>query len=463
MSNADSANQRTRIVILGGGFGGVYTAEHLERLTRRRRDDVEVTLVSRDNYFLMTPLLFEAGSGILEPRHAVNPIRPMFDRVRFVEADVLAIDLDARVVTVRLEPNEAQHIEYDQLVLALGGVTNTSFIEGSEEALMFKTLGDAIYLRNHVIQRFELADVERDPQRKQALLTFVVIGAGFVGVELIGELTAFIENVVVWYRDVRKSELRYELIEAGPRIAKEFDEDLSDYAAKILRKRGVNIRVNTKVSRVDIGAGRLTLDSGETIAARTIVVASGVSPSPIVRSLPVQRDQRGRVLVEGTMRSKSRPELWALGDCAEIPDPSGKPYPSLAQHALREARTLAGNILAARDNRPLQPFVYGTKGLLASLGHMQGVGRIYNIRIKGFVAWWVRRTYYLFQMPRWDRRIRIVIDWTVQLFFRNDVVQLDLSRSNEQHIPQPHRNENHSETPARNPSLEPARAAAIHI
>jgi NADH dehydrogenase len=328
---------------------------------------------------------------------------------------------------------------------------------------MFKTLGDAIYLRNHVIQRFELADVERDPRRKQALLTFVVIGAGFVGVELMGEVTAFVENVAPLYRNVRKSELRYELIEAGPRIAKEFDDDLADYAAKILRKRGVNIRVNTPVSRVDMSAGRLTLQDGESIDARTIVVASGVAPAPVVRDLPVEHDQRGRVIVDATMRSKSRPEVWALGDCAEIPDPSGKPYPSLAQHALREARTLAANILAALDGQPLRPFIYGTKGLLASLGHFEGVGRIYNIRIKGFIAWWVRRTYYLFQMPRWDRRIRIVIDWTVQLFFKNDVVQLDLSRSNEQVVRRRAESGNRPETPAETERTERAAAAPVHI
>lgn len=413
-----------RIVILGGGFGGLYTALNLEK--RLRPGEADVTLISRNNYFLMTPLLFEAGSGILEPRHSVAPLRPMFRRTRFVEAEVLSIDLAARRVNVQIEGGDPHDVEYDYLVIALGGVTNTTVIPGSETALTFKTLGDAMFVRNHIIQRFERADAERDPARKRAALTFVMVGAGFVGVELVAEVTEFLPNVARHYPNVRKEEIRVEIIEAGPRIAPEFEEPMSRYIEKVLRQRGVNIRDKTFVDRLE--PTRVHLRGGETIDAQTILLAAGVSPSPLVAALPLEKSKKGAVVVEPTLRVKSRKELWALGDCASIPSPSGKPYPALAQHALREARVMAENlttVLRHGDDALLHAFEYETIGLLAALGHYRGVARIRNVRLYGFVAWWVWRSYYLMQMPHWSRRIRIMIDWTVALFFRNDVVQLD--------------------------------------
>ncbi|HXE53572.1 MAG TPA: NAD(P)/FAD-dependent oxidoreductase [Tepidisphaeraceae bacterium] len=420
--------QPRRIVIVGGGFSGVYTAIHLERFTRHD-PSVRITLVSSENYFLMSPLLFEAGSGILEPRHAVNPIRPLLDKTQFVEAEVKAIDVERRTVTVRPHDNETYELPYDHLVLALGGVTNTSLIPGSDRALTFKTLGDAIYLRNQVIRLFEWGDVEKNPRRKQAQLTFVVVGAGLVGVELMGELTTFIRNVSKLYKNVDPREIRFEMIEAGPKIAPEFDDKLAEYSAGVLEKRGVRIRTNSPVKA--IRPDSLELPDGQVIEAATIVVATGVAPNPLVASLPIEKDRKGRAVTDAAMRVKNRTGIWALGDCAQIPDPSGKPYPPLAQHALREAKQLAKNIaLALRGSQP-QPFVYETKGTLAALGHFKGAGRVYGINIHGFFAWWVWRTYYVMRMPKWSRRLRIIIDWTVALFFKNDVVQLDVVRGNQ--------------------------------
>jgi NADH dehydrogenase len=420
----------TRIVILGGGFAGVYTALQLQHIWRHDRT-VEVTLISRDNYFLMTPLLFEAGSGILEPRHAVNPIRPMFDTVRFIQAEVQSIDLDARRVNVKLEGQDPSQIAYDHLVLALGGITNTALVPGSEKALTFKTMGDAMFLRNHSIQRFERADAETDPAKRRAALTFVVVGAGFVGVELIGELTEFLPTISRLYPTVRKSELHFELIEAGPRVAPEFDPELAEYIESVLRKRGVNIRDNTKVSRM--ANHTIELSDGAVIESETVIIATGVIPSPLVSALPLEKSKKGAIVVEPTMRVKDRPEVWAIGDCASIPDANGRPYPPLAQHAIREAKVLAENISAAIRGQSLQPFIYDNKGMLAALGHYKGVGRIGHWRIKGFFAWWVWRSYYLFQMPRWERRLRVMIDWSVGLLFKNDVVQLDVERG--EHAP----------------------------
>jgi NADH dehydrogenase len=378
----------------------------------------------------MTPLLFEAGSGLLEPRHTVQAIRPLLGKAKFIEAEVEKIDLDRKIISTRLVHREPLDVGYDQLILALGGITNTRIIPGAEHAATFKTLGDAIWLRNHVIQVFEQADVERDPDRRRALLTFIIVGGGFIGLELMGELTEFLKNLARAYDNVHFEDIRFELIEAMGRIAPEFDDDLADYAARTLQKRGVNIRVNTKVASVD--AGHIHLPGGESIASQTIILATGVVPNPVVADLPLDKQRNGRVTVEPTMRVKDRPEVWALGDCASIPDPTGKPYPPLAQHALREAKRLARNLVAALENRPLQPFIYSSKGTLAALGHYRGVGRIGRIGIKGFLAWWVWRSYYLMQMPQWQRRFRIMIDWTVGLIFKHDIVQLDLNRERQE-------------------------------
>ncbi len=417
------ADAKKRIVILGSGFGGTYTARHLRRLTRHR-NDVEVTLVSRDNYFLMTPLLFEAGSGVLEPRHAVNPLRPLLKGVRFVKAVVKGLDFEKKVVHTEFSEDENHDIEYDHLVIALGGVTNTSIVPGSDNAMRFKTLADAILLRNHVIELFERADVEPDPKRKQALLTFVIVGAGLVGVELIGELDEFLDHLSESYPHIDREQIRLELIEAGPKILPELEPELGEYAKNVYIKRGINVRVGTPVKEIE--PTRIHLPDGTTIDSHTIVVATGVAPNPLLKDIAVEKDKKGRIVTEPTMRVKDRPELWALGDSASIPDPQGKPYPPLAQHAIREARVLAHNILAAIDNQPLKPFVYQSLGTLASLGHFKGVGRVLKFHVKGFVAWWIWRSYYLFQMPRWNRRFRIMIDWTVALLFKNDIVKLEL-------------------------------------
>ena len=423
-----NASAKTRIVVAGGGFGGLWTARELERrLIRKssRRPEVEVTLVCRDNFFLMTPLLFEAFSGTLELRHCSLPVRDFLRRARVVEATVDSSDLERRVVHAAAAEGESYELPYDHLVLALGARTNLALIPGSEAAFTFKTLADAMVLRDHMIERFERADVEGDAERKRRLLTFVVVGGGLVGVELFGEMTAFADEIVRYYRRVDRGEVRFFLFQALDRILPEVPEKLARYAERVLgRRQGVTIRANAAVRSIE--PGRVHLD-GETIEAATIVLSAGIVPSPLTAALPIARDRRGRVLVHGTLRSVERPEVWALGDCAEVPDPDGKPYPYLAQHAMREAKVLARNLHAALDGRPLQPFVYETLGIMASLGHARGLGEILGVPVYGLFAWWVRRTYYLIQMPRWSRRLRIVIDWTVALLFRPDIVKVDLA------------------------------------
>jgi NADH dehydrogenase len=424
VSKAGPPAPKTRIVVLGGGFGGVYTARHLEKLCARR-PEVEIVLVSRDNFFLMYPLLFEVCSGTLDMRHCCVPIRAFLRTVRFVEATVQRIDLDRRVVHTAALEGEAYELPYDHLVLALGAVTNEKVIPGSESAFTFKTLADAIVLRNHLIERFERADVEADPVRKRRLLTIVVIGGGLVGVELFGELTAFVDEIIPFYGHVSRDEVRFLLLQAVDRIMPEIDPELADYATRVLAARhGVEVRTNAPVQTVKPGKVHL---KGETIEAGTIVLAAGIAPNPVVADLPVEKDRRGHIVVGATMRSESHPELWALGDCAFVPAPNGKPYPALAQHALREAKVLARNIHAVLIGKPPEPFVYHTMGLMGSLGHKKGLAQVMKVRLRGFTAWWVRRTYYLSQMPGWGRRMRIMIDWTFTLMFRADIAKVDLA------------------------------------
>jgi NADH:quinone reductase (non-electrogenic) len=422
--DAGPPSPKIRIVILGGGFGGAYTARHLEKLFRGR-PDVEVVLISRDNFFVMTPLLFGVCSGTLEMRHVSVPIRAFLRSARFAEATVRRIDLDRRVVHTTAEDGDHE-VPYDHLVLALGSITNRAMIPGSEHAFTFKTLADAFVLRNHLIERFERADVETDPAQRRRQLTFVVIGGGLVGVELFGELTAFVDEIARLYPHVGRDEFRFVLLQGGDRLMPEIDPALAEYGARVLGQR-VGAQIRTHAAVQSIAPGQVHLKD-EVIEADTVVLAAGVLPSPVVSELPVDKDRRGHIIVEATMRSRSHPEVWALGDCALIPGPDGQPYPTLAQHALREAKVLASNLHAVVNGRPPQPFVYKTKGMMGSLGHTRGFAQAFNVRLRGRLAWWVRRTYYLHATPGWVRRLRLAIDWTFALLFRPDVVKVDLDR-----------------------------------
>ena len=411
-----------RIVVLGGGFGGVATVRHLERLLRRRAG-IELTLVSRENFFVMTPLLFEACTGRLELRHCAQPIRAALRWARFHEATVERVDLDQQAVRAIDAAGAAFQLPYDHLVVALGASTNLQLIPGSDHAFTFKTMADALVLRNHVIKQLELADAAADSTGRAGCLTTVVIGGGLVGVELLGELSAFADDVLRFYPRIRQQEMKFRLFEAGPRILPEIDEKLAAVAMRVLQQRGADIRVATPVRSIEPGRVHL---SSETIEAGTIVLAAGIVPNAVGSAIPVTHDQRGRISVDETMRSRSHPNVWALGDCATIPGPDGRPYPALAQHTLREGRQLARNLTAVVNGRAPSPFLFRSLGTMASLGHTRAVASVFGVRLTGFPAWWIRRTYYLFQMPRWDRRLRIVLDWTVALFFRPDITKVEL-------------------------------------
>jgi NADH dehydrogenase len=411
------------ILVLGGGFGGVAATRHLERLLAGR-SDIAITLVSRENYFVLTPLLFEACSGTLELRHCAQPIRPALRYTRFIEATVEEVDVDRRVVRATTSGGAEYDLPYDHLVVALGGTTNQSLIPGSAAAFTFKSIPDALVLRNHLIERFERADAAPDSEDRRWCLTTVVVGGGLVGVELLGELTAFAADILRYYPRLRHEQVRFHLLEAGPRILPELDPKLADAAVGVLRRRGADLRAGTPVRAIEPGRVHL---ADETIDAGTIVLAAGIVPNAAAVHIPVAHDERGRIAVDATMRSASHPEVWALGDCAAIAGPDGRPFPQLAQFATREARQLARNVAAVIDGHAPTPFRFRSLGTMASLGHARGVASVMGLRLTGFLAWWIRRSYYLFQMPRWDRRIRMMLDWTVALLFRPDVTRVDVA------------------------------------
>lgn len=412
-----------RVLILGGGFGGVYACRRLGPAVKGRT--AEVTLVSRDNYFVMTPLLFEAASGVIDFRHAVNPIRPLLCCTDFVNATVERIDFARREVYAESRAGDIYTLPYDHLVLALGGVTNTTRTPGSEHALTFKTVHDAVQVRNRVIEAFERADAEADPVRRRAQLTFVVVGGGLVGTELVGELTEFTGHLLRSYPRLVRDELRLVQLQGGTRLLPEMADGLAAYTESTFRRRGVEVR--TGVGAAEITPDGVRLTDGEEIAAATVVLAAGLAPNPVVAALDLPKDRAGRIVTDTCMRVPGHDGVWAVGDCAAIPDPAGNPYPTLAQHALREGKHLADNLAAVLNGKEPTPFVYKTRGTMAALGHRRGIANLMGLKVWGFAAWWVWRTYYLLQMPRWERRLRIMADWTVGLLFRPDAAKIDLS------------------------------------
>jgi NADH:ubiquinone reductase (H+-translocating) len=442
---------RTRILVLGGGFGGVYTALHLER-TFKSDPSIEVSLVSRDNFFLFTPMLHEVASCDLDVTHIVSPLRTLLRRTTIYVGDVEAIDLQRRTVRVThgFEPH-VHELAYDHLVLALGSVTNFYRLPGLEaHALTMKTLGDAIHLRNQLIATLEEADTECS-EGNEGLLTFVVAGGGFAGVETLAAVNDFVRDAARYYTRIRPERIRMVLIHSGNVILPELGEHLGAYAQKKLAARGIEIVTHARVT--EVSATGVILQDGRHLAARTVVWTAGTSPHPLLGRLPCAQD-RGRVAAEPTMEVKGWPGVWALGDCAVVPDlETGKPFPPTAQHALRQARTLARNIAATLEGGDVRPFTFTTIGQLAAIGRRAGVARIFGVNFSGFIAWWLWRTIYLGKLPRLEKKIRVAIDWTLDLIFPKDFVQFLTVRA-------PVLSHTDHDQPVTSQAIEPARAQA---
>ena len=418
----------TRVLILGGGFAGVYAALEFEKLLRRD-DNIEVMLVNKDNFFLFTPMLHEVAASDLDITHIVNPIRKLLRRVKFFHGDVEQIDLRARrIVVSHSEEHHHHELEYDHLILAMGSVTNFFGLPGLEQrARTMKSLGDAIELRNHLIELLEAADFECALGERNHLLTVVVAGGGFAGVETIAGINDFLREALEFYPHLSDANIRVVLVHPGELILPELGEPLGRYAQEKLAARNVEILTSARVTGFS-GEG-VTLKDGRTIRTRTLIWTAGTSPNPLLANLPC-RSEKGRLTVDSHMRVTDWPGVWSLGDCALVPDPkTGKPFPPTAQHAIRQARTVARNILATIRGGALKPFQFTTLGQLAAIGRRTGVANIFGFNFSGFIAWWLWRTIYLSKLPRFEKKFRVALDWTLDLLFSKDLVQFQTVRT----------------------------------
>jgi NADH dehydrogenase len=422
---ADGTNRRTdktQIVILGGGFAGVEAARYLDR-TAAKRSDVEVTLVSAENFTLFTPMLHEVAAGDLEPVHICNPLRKLLRRVTILSGQIKAIDVPARRVTISYGVGGLSlELPFDHLVLALGSETSYLGIPGlADQALGIKSLGDAVMLRAEVIAMLEIASVEPDPDRRRRMLTFVVAGGGFSGVETVGAINDLARDSLRHYGRVDPREVRVVLIHGGPVILPELGETLGLYAQEKLRKRQVEIKLRTKV--VAYADGAVHCDDGEKVPAETLVWAAGISPSPVLKDTPWEL-RRGRVLVDSTLEVPGFSGVWAVGDCAAIIDPtSNTPYPPTAQHALREGWRAGKNISARLKGERTTPFRYKAPGQLASIGRRTGVARVFGLKFSGVLGWALWRMVYLMKLPRLEKKLRVGLQWLLDVVFERDIGQ----------------------------------------
>ena len=414
------SDKKSRVLILGGGFAGLYAALEFERW---KNSDIEVTLVNRDNFFLFTPMLHEIAASDLDIMNIVNPVRKMLRHVDFFAGDVESIDLKKRSVVVSHGFDHHTHtLEYDHLVLALGSITNFFQLPGLEErAFTMKSLGDAIQLRNRLIAHLEEADTECAAKEREALLTFVVAGGGFAGVETIASINDFLHNVLPFYPLLKPEMLRVVLVHPGDYILPELGEDLGRYADKKLRARGIEIRHRTRVSGVT--PREVHLNDGTRLKSFTLIWTAGASPNPTIDLLDCHKE-RGRLKVDQFLSVGSRSGVWAVGDCALVPDlTTGEFCPPTAQHAVREGKVLAHNILAEIRGTRKKPFKFKTLGQLASIGRRTGVAEILGIRFSGFFAWFLWRGIYWSKLPRLEKKVRVAIDWLLDLLFTKDFTQ----------------------------------------
>jgi NADH dehydrogenase len=411
-----------QVVIAGGGFGGFYAARALERLLPAQ--SARVTLVNESNFLLYTPLLPGAAGATLDPRHVVVPLRSQLKRTDLVIGRVTGCDPAARLLEAERMDGERLKLGYDQLVVALGSVSRTLPVPGlAEHAIGLKSLGDATALRNRVLDCLDIAESVEDPARRAEYLGFVFVGAGYAGVEGLAELQDFAAQAIQNYPRCRAQGMRWVLVEAAERIMQEIPGSLSRFAEDELRRRGIEVYTSTTLSEARVD---MALLSGEmAVPCRTIVWTAGVKPSPVVARMGLPLDPQGRILVNSCLEvqlHENAARVWALGDCAAVPDPArkGKPCPPTAQHAIRQGRLVARNVAATLAGAAPKRFRYRTKGVVAELGGTQAVAITFGIPWRGFPAWLITRTYHLLLMPGNGRRLRLLVDWNVALAFGRD-------------------------------------------
>ena len=410
-------------MIAGGGFGGLYAARELEKILPPQA--AHITLVNDVNFMLYTPLLPGAAAGTLEPRHVVVPLRQELHRTDLRLGQVMSADPVAKCLHVETLEGHDERLEFDHLIVALGAVSRTLPIPGlTEHAIGFKTLAEAIALRNHVLRTLEMAESVEHPREREKYLTYVFVGGGYAGVEGLAELQDFAADVIDRYPRCRVQGMRWLLVEASDRIMREITPDLADFTMRELQGRGIEFRLGTTVKEITADAVRLA--DGEELATRTVVWTAGVKPHPVVGRLGLPLEQ-GRIAVDETLKVRGVDGVWAIGDAAAVPDPAqgGKvPSPPTAQHALRQGRLAAQNVAASIGRGQVQPFTYKTLGVFVDLGRFQAVASTLGIRWRGFPAWWLARSYHLAAMPGFRRQVRLLTDWTVDLFFPRDASEL---------------------------------------
>ncbi len=413
------------ILVVGGGYVGMYTAFRLQK--KLSHGEATVTVVEPQNHMTYQPFLPEAAAGSIEPRHVVVPLRRVLHGCRVITGAVLGIDHGRRTARVTAAGGPPFDLPYDILVMAPGSVVRTLPIPGLAECgIGFKNLGEAIYLRNHVLSRLDFAASTRDLDLRRAALTFVFVGGGYAGIEAFAELEDMARYAIRYYEELSQQEMRWVLVEAADRILPEVSLGMAAYTADRLRERGMDVRLRTLLkSAVD---GHVVLSDGERFDADTIVWTAGVKPNPLITRTDLPADRRGRVVCDADLRVRGVEGAWSAGDCAAVPDltshdPEATCGPS-AQHATRQARVMADNIIAVLRGRPPRPYRHAYAGSVATLGLHRGVAEVYGVKFRGLPAWIIHRTYHVSRMPTFNRKVRIVADWTLSLFFRRDVVSL---------------------------------------
>jgi NADH dehydrogenase len=412
---------RTRILLVGGGYVGMYAALELQKRAGRRAD---VTVVNPENFMLYQPFLPEVASGNIEPRHVVVPLRQVLRHARIVVGEVTQIAHDHRTATVRTGDGETFDLGYDVIVVGAGSRSRVLPVPGlAERGIGFKSVAEAIYLRNHVIGRLDEAAETPDPERRRAALSFVFVGGGYAGVEALAELEDMAGAAMKYYPQLRRVDMRWVLVEAAGTILPEIGPDLAAYVRRHLEERGIAVMLGTRLESAE--GGVMKLSNGASFAADTLVWTAGVKPEQVAERSGFPVDDRGRVVVDAYLRVRGIEGAWAAGDDAAVPDLlTGATAPPTAQHALREARRLGRNIAATLTGGPLEPFRHRNLGQLASLGRFKGAATVLGVRVTGFPAWWLHRSYHILMMPTLSRKSRIVADWTVGLVFPRDIAQL---------------------------------------
>jgi NADH dehydrogenase len=414
---------RPHILIVGGGYVGMYTALRLQK--KLRRNEARITVVDPQNYMTYQPFLPETAAGSLEPRHVVVPLRKVLKQCRVLTGLVTGIDHASKTATVLPVEGPEYPISYDVIVVAPGSVVRTLPIPGlAERGIGFKTIGEAIYLRNHVLSRLDYAASVADAEHRRRALTFVFIGGGYAGIEAFAELEDMARYATRYYDNVGPDDMRWVLIEATGRILPEVSVPMAEYTVKQLLKRNMDIRLSTRVD--SLTGGHVVLTDGEEFDAETIVWTAGVKPNPMLARTDLPLDEKGRVRCTPDLRVEGVQDAWAAGDCAAVPDltdPGSFTGPS-AQHAVRQTKTLAANIVAAQRRRALVDYRHKYVGSVASLGLYRGVAEVYGIKLRGRLAWFMHRTYHVSRMPTVNRKVRVLADWTLAVFFPREVVSL---------------------------------------